>query len=72
MDKHRAATPLISPIRHVCYLSTDPPSGANGAVDEVHPHPNPLVISRLRDAQAIIYGAGSLYTSICPSLIVRG
>ena len=39
---------------------------------ETHPPVNPLVVSQLRRARAVIYGAGSLYTSICPSLVVRG
>ncbi|KAL1606295.1 hypothetical protein SLS60_003697 [Paraconiothyrium brasiliense] len=33
---------------------------------------NPMVLSALRDAQAIIYSIGSLYTSLIPSLILKG
>lgn len=33
---------------------------------------NPMVINALRDAQAIIYSIGSLYTSLIPSLILKG
>lgn len=30
------------------------------------------VCAHLRDADAIVYGMGSLYTSITPSLVLRG
>jgi hypothetical protein len=33
---------------------------------------NPRVVSALRDAQAVVYSIGSLYTSIVPSLILKG
>lgn len=33
---------------------------------------NPMVLSALDDAQAIIYSIGSLYTSIVPSLVLKG
>jgi hypothetical protein len=33
---------------------------------------NPMVLSALADAQAIIYSIGSLYTSIVPSLVLKG
>jgi hypothetical protein len=33
---------------------------------------NPMVLNALNDAQAIIYSIGSLYTSIVPSLILKG
>ncbi|KAL5115536.1 hypothetical protein ACEQ8H_006599 [Pleosporales sp. CAS-2024a] len=33
---------------------------------------NPIVLSALHDAQAIVYSIGSLYTSIVPSLILKG
>lgn len=39
---------------------------------EIRPPANPRVLEALRDAQAIIYSIGSLYTSIIPSLILRG
>ena len=79
VDKAPAGVPpLPSPIGRVCYLSPDagcsggdfPSSG--GAAAEYFPPLNPLVAKRLRGADAILYGCGSLYTSICPSLIVRG
>lgn len=39
---------------------------------EIRPPANPRVIDALRDSQAIIYSIGSLYTSIIPSLVLRG
>ncbi|KAJ4990138.1 hypothetical protein SVAN01_04419 [Stagonosporopsis vannaccii] len=33
---------------------------------------NPAVLSALADAQAVIYSIGSLYTSIVPSLVLKG
>jgi hypothetical protein len=33
---------------------------------------NPMVLNALNDAQAVIYSIGSLYTSIVPSLILKG
>jgi 2-phospho-L-lactate transferase/gluconeogenesis factor (CofD/UPF0052 family) len=33
---------------------------------------NPMVINALNDAQAIMYSIGSLYTSIVPSLVLKG
>ena len=49
-----------------------PRATAAASVAEVHPPINPLVVKKLRQTDVIIYGCGSLYTSICPSLIVRG
>ncbi|PYH43841.1 gluconeogenesis factor YvcK family protein [Aspergillus saccharolyticus JOP 1030-1] len=39
---------------------------------EIRPPANPRVIEALQDAQAIVYSIGSLYTSLIPSLILRG
>lgn len=39
---------------------------------EIRPPANPRVLESLRDAQAIIYSIGSLFTSIIPTLILRG
>jgi hypothetical protein len=33
---------------------------------------NPIVLNALNDAQAVIYSIGSLYTSIVPSLVLKG
>ncbi|KAL3434874.1 hypothetical protein BDV09DRAFT_84001 [Aspergillus tetrazonus] len=39
---------------------------------EIRPRANPRVLESLRDAQAIIYSIGSLYTSLIPSIILQG
>lgn len=39
---------------------------------EIRPPANPRVLEALRSSQAIIYSIGSLYTSIVPSVILRG
>ncbi|RAO68022.1 uncharacterized protein BHQ10_004034 [Talaromyces amestolkiae] len=39
---------------------------------EIRPPANPRVLEAINDSQAIIYSIGSLYTSIIPSLILRG
>lgn len=39
---------------------------------EILPPANPLVIDAIRDSQAVVYSIGSLYTSIIPSIILRG
>lgn len=39
---------------------------------EIWPVANPKVISAIQSASAVIYSIGSLYTSIMPSLILRG
>jgi len=39
---------------------------------EIWPVPNPKVIDALASSEAVIYSIGSLYTSIMPSLVLRG
>ncbi|MCJ1326514.1 hypothetical protein MMC10_003178 [Thelotrema lepadinum] len=39
---------------------------------EIAPFANPKAVSAIRDAEAVIYSIGSLYTSIVPTLILRG
>ncbi|KAL8743237.1 MAG: hypothetical protein Q9190_004388 [Brigantiaea leucoxantha] len=36
------------------------------------PAPNPKIIDAIRTSDAVIYSIGSLYTSLAPSLILRG
>ena len=48
-----------------------PPSEGDTHEHEVAPVPNPRVLTELQRADAVIYGMGSLYTSIFPSLILR-
>ena len=38
---------------------------------EVFPAPNPAVLAEIEGADAIVYAMGSLYTSICPSLVLQ-
>ncbi|EFJ24179.1 hypothetical protein SELMODRAFT_101575, partial [Selaginella moellendorffii] len=59
--------PLPSPIKRIFYMSSD---GAN-ASHEVFPCVNPEVLKRISDVEAVVYGMGSLYTSICPLLVLR-
>lgn len=39
---------------------------------EVDPEPNPLVLEAISNANCIVYGCGSLFTSVLPSLVLRG
>ncbi len=38
---------------------------------EVFPAPNPAVLAEIEGADAVVYAMGSLYTSICPSLVLQ-
>ncbi|KAG9236576.1 hypothetical protein BJ875DRAFT_396892, partial [Amylocarpus encephaloides] len=58
-------TPLLPyPIERIWYIN---PYG-----QEIRPSANPKVIESIRGSGAVIYCIGSLYTSIIPSLILRG
>jgi len=37
---------------------------------QVFPAVNPTVVDQLSLVDAVVYGMGSLYTSICPSLVM--
>lgn len=67
MDKHGRGPPLAAPIRRIFYLS------AEGTMreHEVFPPPNPRLLTQVDTADALVYGMGSLYTSICPSLVLK-
>ena len=60
-------------------MSYPSPTGACGWPDpglgaqehEVFPAPNAAVLAEVARADAIIYAMGSLYTSICPSLVLQ-
>jgi 2-phospho-L-lactate transferase/gluconeogenesis factor (CofD/UPF0052 family) len=67
VDKARWA-PLPSPVRRVFYLAAE----GERAEHEVCPPPNPRVLAELAAADAVVYGMGSLYTSLAPSLVLRG
>jgi cathepsin L len=71
VDKSRgsaAELPLPSPVRRVLYLSTE----ETDELHEVFPRVNPVVLARVGAADAVVYGIGSLWSSICPSLIPAG
>ncbi|KAF4634334.1 hypothetical protein G7Y89_g3781 [Cudoniella acicularis] len=55
---------LPSPIERIWYIN---PYG-----QEIRPAPNPKVIGSIQEASCVIYSIGSLYTSVIPSLILRG
>ena len=59
-----AEQPLPSRIERIWYIN---PYG-----QEMRPPPNPKVLEAITSADALIYSIGSLYTSIVPSLILRG
>ena len=60
---------LQSPIKRVFYLSTEDPT----SLAVVYPKVNPTITRRIeKGCDGVIYGMGSLYTSIVPSLILEG
>lgn len=59
---------LSSPIKRVFYLSTEDPT----SVSAVYPKVNPTILRQLGECEGVVYGMGSLYTSIIPSLILEG
>ena len=67
MEKHGRGPPLPAPVRRVFYLSAE----GTGHQHEVFPPPNPRLLAQVDAADAIVYGMGSLYTSICPSLVLQ-
>ena len=56
--------PLPARIERIWYIN---PYG-----QEIRPAANPKAIETLKVAEAVVYSIGSLYTSIVPSLILRG
>lgn len=64
----KTSSPLPSPIKRIFYMSSE----GNNIFHEVFPAVNPAVVEQLSLVDAIVYGMGSLYTSICPSLVLRG
>lgn len=59
-----AEAPLPARIARIWYIN---PYG-----QEMHPVANPKVLEAIQAAEAVIYSVGSLYTSLAPSLILRG
>lgn len=64
-----AFDPLPSPVKRVFYASSLDPAAKN---IEVQPKPNRTVLNDIADCDAVIYGMGSLYTSIIPNVCLRG
>ncbi|CAI8591025.1 unnamed protein product [Vicia faba] len=63
-----SAPALPSKIKRVFYMSSE---GQN-LLHEVFPSPNAAVLEQLYNVDCIVYGMGSLFTSICPSLVLLG
>ncbi|XP_068324595.1 uncharacterized protein YNL011C isoform X5 [Pyrus communis] len=59
---------LPSRIKQVFYMSSE---GQN-LLHEVFPAANPAVLDQLRNVDCVVYAMGSLFTSICPSLVLIG
>ncbi|KAJ4980591.1 hypothetical protein NE237_031428 [Protea cynaroides] len=59
---------LPSRIKRVFYMSSE---GKN-LLHEVFPEANPSVLDQLNNVDCIVYAMGSLFTSICPSLVLLG
>lgn len=64
----QGSPPLPSPIKRIFYMSSE---GTN-LHHEVFPAVNRTVLEQLLQVDAVVYGMGSLYTSICPSLVLQG
>jgi len=60
--------PMSAPVRRIMYLSSQ---GAHRE-HEIFPSGNKEVLAAIAETSAVVYGCGSLYTSICPSLILSG
>ncbi|CAI0444885.1 unnamed protein product [Linum tenue] len=59
---------LPSRIKRVFYMSSE---GGN-SLHEVFPTVNATVLDQLSTVDCIVYAMGSLFTSVCPSLVLRG
>ncbi|XP_042516091.1 putative gluconeogenesis factor isoform X2 [Macadamia integrifolia] len=49
-----------------------PTSGSIEPINKVFPEANPSVLDQLSNVDCIVYAMGSLFTSICPSLVLLG
>ncbi|XP_047338103.1 uncharacterized protein YNL011C [Impatiens glandulifera] len=69
VNKENCAAPALpSRIKRVFYMSSE----GNNLLHEVFPKVNPTVLDQLKSVDCIVYSMGSLFTSICPSLVLRG
>ncbi|KAJ3670889.1 hypothetical protein LUZ60_008315 [Juncus effusus] len=65
---YNSCASLPSRIKRVFYMSSE---GCN-LLHEVFPTVNPMVAEQLNLVDCIVYAMGSLFTSVCPSLVLRG
>ncbi|XP_043699134.1 putative gluconeogenesis factor isoform X2 [Telopea speciosissima] len=49
-----------------------PTSGSIEPINKVFPEANPSVLDQLNNVDCIVYAMGSLFTSVCPSLVLLG
>ncbi|KAG8490811.1 hypothetical protein CXB51_014018 [Gossypium anomalum] len=69
VDKGRSSVPALpSRIKRVFYMSSE---GTN-SLHEVFPTVNQAVLDQLSNVDCIVYAMGSLFTSLCPSLVLLG
>ncbi|XP_065878416.1 uncharacterized protein [Euphorbia lathyris] len=69
VNKETCSVPALpSRIKRVFYMSSE---GGN-SLHEVFPIVNSSVLDQLSCVDCIVYAMGSLFTSICPSLVLRG
>ena len=67
VNKMVVGSELEAPIQRIFYLRHE----GRQRDHEVFPDPNPALLADLEACDAVLYGMGSLYTSICPSLILQ-
>lgn len=66
---------LPSSVRRIFYAASGTCDGSAGrglGFEELLPVANPAVLSALARADAVVFGMGSLFTSLCPSLVLDG
>ena len=72
VDKTGRTPVLHSPIKRVMYLSNRTKGHIDYTAHEVFPQVHPQVVENVEGADGIVYGMGSLWTSVCPSLALVG
>jgi len=88
IDSREAISSLhSSPIKRISYLLHDPlwqrqnSDSKTGVIDNtkqwmdrhvVFPEPNPHVLDAISNANCVVYGCGSLFTSLIPCLVLNG
>ncbi|KAL5715988.1 hypothetical protein ACHQM5_017735 [Ranunculus cassubicifolius] len=69
INKESSSVPILpSKIKRIFYMSSE---GRN-LLHEVFPAVNPSVLEQLSKVDCIVYAMGSLFTSVCPSLVLLG